>query len=74
MFGRSSKVELTVEGMSCGHCEETVVDAFSGLDSVKKVKADHNKRKVTLYYRGEQPTMVPLRAKITDLGYELVEG
>ena len=32
---------LTVEGMSCGSCEATVVDALESVDGVTAAAADH---------------------------------
>ena len=33
-------ITITVEGMSCGHCEETVEKALSGVDGVTAAAAD----------------------------------
>ena len=32
---------LTVEGMSCDHCEQSVADALSGVAGVTDVTVDH---------------------------------
>lgn len=33
--------EITVEGMHCGHCEETVEDALRDVEGVESVDADN---------------------------------
>ena len=68
MFGK--KVQLTVTGMSCGHCEKTVEQGLGTLDQVSGVKADSQKDLVTLKYKGECPSIEDVRAKVADLGYE----
>ncbi|TKR25130.1 heavy-metal-associated domain-containing protein [Natronomonas salsuginis] len=32
---------ITVEGMSCGHCEQTVEDALQEVSGVTDASADH---------------------------------
>ena len=73
MFGKSSKLELTVEGMSCGHCESAVVKAVSNLSGVKKVKADHSRSHVQVFYKDDPPDEAAIRETIQGLGYEVTE-
>jgi copper chaperone len=37
IFGSKTKMTLTVEGMTCEHCEQKVRSALSGVEGVKKV-------------------------------------
>ena len=67
----SKKHTLVVKGMSCGHCEQNVEKGLSSLDGVRKVKADHEKSQVTLYYKGDPPEMEAVKVQITELGYEV---
>ncbi|MFC7137430.1 heavy-metal-associated domain-containing protein [Halobaculum litoreum] len=39
---------LTVTGMTCGGCEQNVVDALEALDGVERVTADHEANVVTV--------------------------
>jgi copper chaperone len=39
---------ITVEGMSCNHCEETVEEALEGVTGVRKAEADHSADQVTV--------------------------
>ncbi len=71
MFGK--KANLTVTGMSCGHCEQTVEKNLSEIESVTKVKADHEKNVVSLHYKGEQPSLTEVILRVKNLGYEAGE-
>ena len=68
MFGK--KMSLTVTGMSCSHCEQAVEMGLTGLSSVSKVKANHNKDCVTLHYKGEIPDLDEAVQRVRELGYE----
>jgi copper chaperone len=37
-----SKTEITITGMTCGHCEMSVTNAIATLEGVESVKADHS--------------------------------
>jgi copper chaperone len=41
-------VTITVEGMSCDHCEQSVEEALSDVDGVQSVTADHESASVTV--------------------------
>ena len=36
-----SKTEITITGMTCGHCEMSVTNAIATLEGVESVKVDH---------------------------------
>jgi copper chaperone len=38
-----SKVEIKIEGMTCGHCAMSITKALSGLAGVTNVQVDHAK-------------------------------
>ena len=71
LFGRK-KEAFTVRGMSCSHCEKSVVDGVGEIDGVAKVKADADADRVEVFYKGDAPDMVAIRNKIVELGYEVV--
>jgi copper chaperone len=58
---------ITVEGMSCGHCAETVADALESLAGVTAASADHATSTVEI--EGSAATD-DLLAAIEDAGYE----
>jgi copper chaperone CopZ len=39
---------ITVEGMSCGHCEQTVEEALEGIDGVTAATADRETDSATV--------------------------
>jgi len=39
---------ITVEGMSCGHCEESVTEALEGVDGVESATADRERSSATI--------------------------
>jgi copper chaperone CopZ len=42
LFGKKDRrIELTVRGMSCGHCEMRVSKALSEIEGVTKAEASH---------------------------------
>ena len=36
-----SKIEIKIEGMTCGHCAMTVTNELATLEGVESVKVDH---------------------------------
>ncbi len=58
---------LTVDGMSCGHCEQTVENAVAELDGVTGVTADESTD--TLEIEGT-PDIGAVRAAVEAAGYD----
>lgn len=58
---------LTVEGMSCGHCEQTVEEAIETLAGVQGAEADKDAEQVSV--DGDVSTE-QLVAAVTDAGYD----
>ena len=71
LFGKKQET-ITVKGMSCAHCEQTVEKGLANTDGVVKVKADSKSDSVVVFYKGDRPNMAVVRQKIVDLGYEPV--
>lgn len=63
--------QLTVHGMSCGGCEESVEEALAELDGVTGVEADSDADTVTIE-GGVDPALA--REAIEDAGYEPENG
>lgn len=59
-------VELTVEGMSCGHCAGRVTKTVQGLDRHAKVEVDLATNKVRIDSRADVDRIV---AAIDEAGY-----
>ncbi|RNJ26110.1 heavy-metal-associated domain-containing protein [Halosegnis longus] len=58
---------LTVDGMSCDHCEQTVEDAVTAVEGVASARADETTE--TLEIEGD-PDLAAVRTAIADAGYE----
>lgn len=70
LFGRK-KETLAVLGMTCSHCEQSVIDGVGSLDGVSKVKANADADRVEVFYKGDAPNMEQVKEKIVELGYEV---
>lgn len=57
---------LTVEGMSCGHCERTVEEALRGVSGVTDARADREAERASV--DGEADVTVLVEA-VEDAGY-----
>ena len=57
---------LTVQGMTCGHCEKAVTKAIKTLDPAAEVKIDRSQNRVDV--QSEQPREA-LAAAIREEGY-----
>jgi copper chaperone len=57
---------LTVQGMTCGHCEKAVTTAIKTLDPKADVKIDRSQNRVDV--QSEQP-FEALAAAIREEGY-----
>lgn len=61
--------ELTVEGMSCSGCEETVSRALSRVDGVHRVDADHETGTVEI--TADEGIEAEVERAIHDAGYDV---
>lgn len=66
-----AQVEVRVNGMHCGACENAVGKAVSALAGVRSVSADHATGRVSIDVEGSLDRDSLSRA-VTDAGYELV--
>ncbi|WP_256300738.1 heavy-metal-associated domain-containing protein [Haloarchaeobius salinus] len=57
---------ITVEGMSCGHCEQTVEEALAGVAGVTGASADRESAQATV--EGDADVSA-LLAAVEDAGY-----
>ncbi|WP_227356925.1 heavy-metal-associated domain-containing protein [Haladaptatus salinisoli] len=57
---------ISVDGMSCGGCEENVVDALEGVSGVSEASADHEAGTATV--EGDA-NADELAAAVEDAGY-----
>lgn len=62
---------LSVDGMSCGGCEQNVVDALDDLDGVEESSADHEAGIVTVEHDSGVTDEVRISEVIEDAGYDV---
>lgn len=58
---------ITVEGMSCDHCEQTVEEALEEVGGVTTATADHDAGTATVEGAAEPETLV---SAVEDAGYD----
>jgi len=63
---------LTVEGMSCSHCENAIKKSVGALDGVSSVEVDLKGRTVTVEYDGSKVSLDKIKNEIEDQGYDVV--
>lgn len=67
----SMKKVITVEGMSCGHCQATVEKALAGVAGVKTAKVDL-KKKTAAVQLSEEVSDDVLMAAVNDAGFTAI--
>ena len=60
---------LPVSGMSCEHCERTVVAALGALPGVSSVEASHTQGRVVVRYDESVASIEAIEAAIVEAGY-----
>ena len=58
---------ITVEGMSCGHCEQTVEEALEDVAGVTSATADRDAESATVEGSAELDELVTV---VEDAGYD----
>lgn len=62
---------LTVEGMSCSHCENSIKKAVGALNGVDNVYIDLKTKKVSVEYDPQKVTAGTIADTIEDQGYDV---
>ena len=65
------KIILTVEGMSCSHCENAVKKAVSAINGVSSVAVELSAKTVTINCDSDV-SMAVIKEAIEDQGYDVV--
>jgi copper chaperone CopZ len=58
---------ITVEGMTCGHCEQTVEEALEDVDGVTSASADRETESVTVEGNADTAELI---SAVDEAGYE----
>lgn len=62
---------ISVAGMSCQHCVNSIKNAVSAVNGVKKVQVDLEGKTVTVEFNPETTSVATIKAAIEDQGYEV---
>ncbi|HTH13397.1 MAG TPA: cation transporter [Spirochaetia bacterium] len=63
------KIQVSIEGMTCGHCVARVEKALQGVPGAAGVKVDLKKNRAELEKNGV--TEDQIRAAVTEAGYSV---
>jgi copper ion binding protein len=64
-------LQLTVNGMTCGGCENAVRRAVGKLEGVESVTADHHTGLVGVNFDPDQVTASAIKEEIEAIGYTI---
>ncbi len=64
---------IKVEGMTCGHCEETVRNSVNSLKGIKSVLVDLDKKQVNVDFDDTEINLEEISSKIQSVGFEVVK-
>ena len=67
-MGKETFQTVKVEGMTCSHCEASVVRNLMKLEGVEEVVADKNTNQVKI--RAARIKLSEIERIVTDLGYQ----
>jgi copper ion binding protein len=63
-----SKIEISIEGMTCGHCAMSITNEIATLEGVSSVKVDHTTGKAVVE-ASEGVTQDSLSEAVAEAGY-----
>ncbi len=66
-----TNLTMNVEGMTCGHCAQTVKDAVTGLSGINRVDVDLEKKLVTVEFDEVLGKVESITDKIVEVGFEV---
>lgn len=67
-------VELSVEGLTCGHCVRTVEKAVSALEGVESATVELVPRGRSRLVVGGRTSVVAVREAVTSAGYSVISS
>ncbi len=65
----TSLIEVSIGGMTCTGCEQTIQAGVSKLDGIKSIKASHTAANAFIEYYPDQVDTTKIREAITGKGY-----
>ena len=67
-----TRVDIKVDGMTCGGCVNSIQNALRQYDGVVEASADLDNGSVTIEFDAEQIGQAALEAAIADAGFDVV--
>ena len=64
--------DIHVEGMTCGHCIETVTQAVNSIAGISQVSVDLDNKLVRVDFDESRTSLDTVSSKITEVGFEVV--
>jgi copper chaperone len=64
-------INLTVEGMSCGHCVSSIKNSVGALSGIGQVNVDLRSKKVAVEYDPKKINTQAIKDTIEDQGYNV---
>jgi copper chaperone len=64
-------ITLSVEGMSCNHCVNSIEGALGKLPGVESAKVDLSAKQVSVTYDDTKVSVEKIKETIEDQGYEV---
>jgi copper chaperone len=65
---------IQVEGMTCGHCVETVTKAVGSLNGISQVSVDLDKKQVSVDFDESRTDLDTISSKIIEVGFEVISN
>jgi copper chaperone len=62
--------QINVDGMSCGHCVETIENALGKMGGVNQVQVSLENKNVSVDFDENQTTVDAIKEKIVEAGFE----
>jgi copper chaperone len=62
-----NKIEIEIEGMTCGHCSKSVTEELAGIAGVSNISVDHETGKAIV--DTENVTTEQLTEAVAEAGY-----
>ncbi|WP_372752648.1 cation transporter [Labilibaculum sp.] len=64
-------IELSVTGMTCTGCENTIKNALKQIDGVAEIEASHTSGKVTIKVEKDKVSSEEIAQQIESIGYHV---
>jgi copper chaperone len=67
-----AKVTFNIPGISCGHCERTIIKALQPLDGVRRVTVDISSKQAEVDYADTRITVERMKEVLIEADYPAV--